>query len=1361
MLKRGKEVLPLVFLGVLILFSCQTFVAGASTSSVEDEIKKIVYYAQEYETGNIKFVELLLYETSSRQKLNKILGVVNLEEGGLLKEEQIISILGAPTEETKWIWSEKEQNQKILSKSVPAWNKIIFDGKKIQIRIEAWPSLFAKKGKEEIIYRLHFSTDFKKPKDSFNIEQEISKIKGLAETFGADPSKEKAESLAKASVTAEKLFESFYRQSGEKCDSLMSSIFGSENKRKDEKLFVQEIDFYQGKNFIVNARLEMCDDCQGNWINLDFWIESRGPGYKMPKEEEFAGEIRRKESDEYYKERIKAAVEKLKDSLQRGDYNSVSSIKSEIRELNNAWNDASNDVWNQVDKQFGPVQNQGNQEKQEDYWWIKQEQQKRKLEKEIRAKNYGVRKEFYFELFKDYEKSESYYQQREYEKRLVELFTTFGREKCNNNQDDNGDDKIDCADSQCGGQICGKQKIVIENNNSTEESYIDLYCIAGTCQMKESSNEAKNKSVCGNHICEEGETEGCSQDCSLCQNYEAPNCTGKIIFSGENTTNGCPLPPICIEQNSSCQIDSDCLQPLCGVSSCVENQCKVASLTECKEAECIDGEKQFSECLSGEKLVISVCESGKWVSINVSSCVALEPIEQNKSEIKENVSEVPGQKNNTSKNECVVKEDCGNANDVCSNGKCVTLPKTIDEEKENQKIKDEIEKEMQKIEKPREEIKDEKKQEVKENVREDVKGDESPDKQNINREIPQNNPAGAVIFNFIRTSLSKIGLTGFEIESGSEPSSPAPQSPMPDSNTQPNPTDSNNQPSQESNSPPLQTQPQQNLEGNSPQNQQQNNQQENPQNQNNENQRGEQDRMERKQRDQQEREDRQKRDQDERAGRDKEEKERREAECKKNCDRNCYDAKIKPCAEKCIWKACEGDKMEECNVDETKKTCENTCKAEEDIKKCADDCNKNCLSGKNFGVEFKQPEMEEQKQQQSVFKAGGMCRNSPSKTESFVFFDGWGQPFQEIQKIKNKYYENGQGGWCKDRLESLKKQRKEFESGFNNQFIAWFFEQYLANSAEDWEEHISGIFELYWQDVNTVREIAMQMDCLGMDTLSDYNLINFSYQTDYGKIEFWEELKKVKLPEIDNNEVEIITPYMKAWVFPSKEFLAYEMKKSMEKHEFPGSSEQKAERKNEEGPTAEEREMIKKDKKFMDNIKRISKKYGGSVDVSVQLKDRKKNETVFNIYVKIDEENIIKMKPMLPSELPECDMTIEIDFDKVYDLIYSSEKNMQGTRIESPPWSKKSEPIQKVKDVVNGVKMWFKMRSVLSSAEYSPPESKKDAKALINSFLPKIMESSPKDNQEKEMKSEQKNNQDSEKEVWDSKEKITGEIIFN
>src|SRR3989344_709704 len=322
MKKRGVILLISLILGLFLIGSIL-----AISNSADSEIKSITHYAEEYEVGNIDYVKLLVYISKSRQNLNEILGATNQQMGGVLKQEKIREILGEPTEETKWVWVEGEEHDKKLDSPVPAWKKIIFDGKKIQISLDAFPSIFTKKQfdneennkdeqiKEEsnegsikegdLIYRLNFWIEFKKPEEQLDISGKINEIKSLAEKFNSDPSQANAEILAKESVNAEKTFEGYFRQNQGKCKDLMSSIFGSENQMPNQNMIVQEISFYEGEKFEAIARLEMCDDCEWNWINLNLWTETRGP---MPKIDEggemISPEQYRNKDVEYYKSEI-------------------------------------------------------------------------------------------------------------------------------------------------------------------------------------------------------------------------------------------------------------------------------------------------------------------------------------------------------------------------------------------------------------------------------------------------------------------------------------------------------------------------------------------------------------------------------------------------------------------------------------------------------------------------------------------------------------------------------------------------------------------------------------------------------------------------------------------------------------------------------------------------------------------------------------------------------------------------------------------------------------------------------------------------------------------------------------------------
>jgi len=482
----------------------------------------------------------------------------------------------------------------------------------------------------------------------------------------------------------------------------------------------------------------------------------------------------------------------------------------------------------------------------------------------------------------------------------------------------------------------------------------------------------------------------------------------------------------------------------------------------------------------------------------------------------------------------------------------------------------------------------------------------------------------------------------------------------------------------------------------------------------------------------------------------REDNERRKEEQEKRCTDDCN----RPCIEKCIRENC-GEELD-CSVDEESKKCEGGCTPE-------NACIEKCMTGgEDWWKEFENKE--EFKEQTGGFEAGGNCRTAKGKTEGFIWFGGWGNPFEKIQAIKNKYYSGGNADWCKIELQNLIKQREEFEKGFNQEFAKWFFEDYLANSAENWEQAVSGIFELYWKNVDTQRELAFRMKCLeetDINKIMTPNLINIIYETEYGKLEYWEEIKTVKVTGMDG-EVTIISPYMKTWIFPSKQFIEYEMKKAMKNHEFPGSPEDKTERKNEEGMTAQEKEMLKQDEKFMKSIKTIAEKYGGSLDAVVQFRDLTNNEVIFNVYAQVNENDIIKITPMLPEEVPEKDVVAEIDFEKIYELIYSQEKEMRGEQIQSPPWDQKMQPVQRIKDVVNGAKMYLKVRSIMNSATFTPAESEDDMKRLFKKFFSMMNQGDKNEGGQGSEQGEKENaEQDTgtEQGVWEDKEVLTGEVI--
>ena len=133
----------------------------------------------------------------------------------------------------------------------------------------------------------------------------------------------------------------------------MNDLFGSENKRDNQKVLVEEIDFFEGDNFEARIRLEMCDDCEWSWINLNMNFESRGR-FEQPEEIKNYDKNSREKftsySSENFKEEARKLVDEMKSQTETGNYQSALEKSQELRVLTEAWNEKSNDVWQEAEK---------------------------------------------------------------------------------------------------------------------------------------------------------------------------------------------------------------------------------------------------------------------------------------------------------------------------------------------------------------------------------------------------------------------------------------------------------------------------------------------------------------------------------------------------------------------------------------------------------------------------------------------------------------------------------------------------------------------------------------------------------------------------------------------------------------------------------------------------------------------------------------------------------------------------------------------------------------------------------------------------------------------------------------------------
>lgn len=374
---------------------------------------------------------------------------------------------------------------------------------------------------------------------------------------------------------------------------------------------------------------------------------------------------------------------------------------------------------------------------------------------------------------------------------------------------------------------------------------------------------------------------------------------------------------------------------------------------------------------------------------------------------------------------------------------------------------------------------------------------------------------------------------------------------------------------------------------------------------------------------------------------------------------------------------CDGDWINGCESTARCKQCETN----EDCAKprCADWDDKTLLV---FGCYQDEQGWTEEK---GTLSLSGNCNFHPTgKVDTYIGFEAWGDDFERINTI-SRYLDNNNKGWCKTELEHLVKERKELEKSMNEEFLRWFFEDYVNKDTENWEKHISGIFDMYWKFVDNSRRTAEQLKCLGMNEFPDaYQMISepVEYDTPLGKVKFWEEKKHA-----DEFGMEMISPYMQIWIFPPKEFIKEEMRKAAKEGRMPGPKEGQA------GPTPTEQAEMRKDPNFMEFITELSEKYGGSADAIITFTDG--DEKIFNMLIKMNPEDLITVKPtdQVPSDI---DVTATVDFDFLYGIISTAEKRMQTER---PPWDKDFNMREGIKELVTGATIIAKITGGIATGD--------------------------------------------------------------
>ena len=705
-------------------------------------------------------------------------------------------------------------------------------------------------------------------------------------------------------------------------------------------------------------------------------------------------------------------------------------------------------------------------------------------------------------------------------------------------------------------------------------------------------------------------------------------------------------------EKKECQVDEDCTgEALCGVVRCMDNKCVVTDVTMCGEAECKTGERKTDVCSDGSQITKAECFDFKWVKTGVE-CPEIPGVEIicgdglcQEGETETCPEDCPVQLEK--RGECSLKEDCGGPQDVCSNGKCVTLPLPVEE---GIPVKEE---EVTTMETTISETTVETTEEVTTTER-------------SQEETSEENPP-APLGDFLKRLTGLF--TGGKCEGSND--CPSDQFCTRESGLREDMGNffcTNKCSSKEECPPGMQC--------------------------------------------------------DELRGVCNCAKWEGHSDCDGNYDNGCEaddatcggtynvcdywdwcdkqpnrycDSTKGDCLCKEGYFDCDGDWVNGC---ESTHQCEG-CQADTD---CAED---RCAEWGNIIQQFGCYKGQTWVEEKGVFQLGGGCEFYPKEgIHGNVHFDAWGDPFEELNMMRGEVEQTLGSEWCEWELENLKKERMEIQNTLNENFLRWFFEDYVTQSPSDFEIHIGGVWDVYWEGlVENSRRTAEMIACLGQDKFpSEYQPIKVEYDTNYGSVTMWEERKTT---DMFGRRTEIFSPYMEIWVFPSKEFVKNMMKTSMENGVMIGSQEQPKE------ITPAMREEMKNDKELMDVVNSLSDKYGGEAKTLITIKDG--DELVFQALLTVNPDIVLDFKSS-PTITEKADITVTMDFNFIYDMIVFEEKQIRGKEREAPPWENK--PGRGLGGFVDDATMFTKIMGGVASGDIKvSPMTEMGSALMIMKFV--------------------------------------------
>lgn len=543
----------IISINVLILLSVTA--EAIDVSEIEDNINSIVHYAEEYEIGNINYLQLNVYGHKIRADLNLLLGGGIGNEWGRIPKENLEKALGTPTGHTNWLWIDNKHMDKRFDESMPQWEKIIFDGRKVRIIFNAFPSAIElENGDIFKYYSVDLNVKFKK-KYTFDFDSRLDEITSLAADYKATETRNSGEAAVKKMLEAQRLWSGYVQENSEQCVAVMDGLFQPDEKGLKRREMEWRFPIFAGSDFDVMTNIHMCEECEWHSVWIDFWFEGRGAVNALASPELQFGKLEHKVDEDYFwtltadelNQELKKAVFEIRDASQKfGKTTSDDFAKKfyfnrfKIQQINRILDGKYNEV-QELDPgiakriESGELAGPGgckNLGECKDYC------EKRNNTDTCRAFTYKLRVDFLEQMFAGFDIEKTPFERIEWERRLIENTETRQDSWCRHVNDIQCKDDEGCVDGICvsalgGNEICDNR---IDDDNDRLSDCQDPDCwqerlcgklCEGICNKDGGCWQASNE-LCSD-VCKEcwdcGGDEKCKNVCEAecwpCHNQEA------------------------------------------------------------------------------------------------------------------------------------------------------------------------------------------------------------------------------------------------------------------------------------------------------------------------------------------------------------------------------------------------------------------------------------------------------------------------------------------------------------------------------------------------------------------------------------------------------------------------------------------------------------------------------------------------------------------------------------------------------------------------------------------------------------------------------------------------------------------------